>query len=176
MSQSAQPKANTCDNCGDVKPITELVTPANGVYCDEECRLTHKGEKLLRNIEQDHRFCATCYKPLRVVYRPAEGEAPSLRKKALLIRESFIGFQDLTEHAESGDYGVECDCGNIQHYHSEPTLRNGEPYEHFLNLAIDRLRNEGQFEYTFDTEAFSSTLDESDHFEYAVGVAIDSAH
>ncbi len=141
-------------------------------YCSPECRLKHKGRKALRNIKHDHRFCSTCYKPLKVVYRPADSKTPKLRKKALIIREAFAGFQDFTEFAESGDYGLECDCGNVDHYHSEPDFRDQESYEWWLKLVFETFKKEGQQDDSFDIETFCDSYFETDDFELALGRAL----
>lgn len=156
-----------CHQCGNTYEYGY-----DGQYCSQECFLASKGEKALNNIRHDHRFCSTCYRPLKVVYRPDDQDTPELRKKALVIRESFAGFQDFTEYAESGAHGLECVCGNVDHYHSEGFIRDSEPYEWFLKLAIAKFRDEGQVDYTFDITEFSNAYWETDNFEYAVGKAI----
>ena len=142
-------------------------------YCSEDCRLKHKGRKLLRNVKHDHRFCSTCFKPLKIVYRPEDSKTPKLRKKALIIRESFVGFQDFTEHVEHGDYGIECSCGNVDHYHSEPDFRDSEGYEWWLRLVIETFNKEGQLDADFDLETFADTFWQTDDFELAVGKALE---
>jgi len=156
-----------CAYCDD-----EIEHTVAGSYCSERCHTAHKGQKALNNIRHDHRFCSTCFRPLKVVYRPDDADCPELRKKALIIRESFQGFQDFTEHAESGNHGIECVCGNVDHYHSEDTLREGEPFEWFLKLAFETFRKEGQVDYTFDTETFADQYWQHNDFEHAVGAAI----
>jgi len=140
-----------------------------GSYCSPECRTKHKGRKALLNIKHDHRFCSTCYKPLKVVYRPDDRDTPELRKKALIIRESFTGFQDYTEHVEHGNFGIECSCGNVDHYHSEELLRDNEGYEWYLKLVFQKFRAEGQIDSEFDIECFCNTYWETGDFELSVG-------
>jgi hypothetical protein len=144
-----------------------------GGYCSEDCKIRAKATDVLDTIQSDHRFCSSCYRPIKTVFRPDDNVTPELRKKALLIRESFIGFEDLTRYAEQGSYGVECTCGNLQHYHAEELLRDGAPYEWFLKLSIERLANEGQFEYTFAIDEFCNAFWETEDFEYALGEAVE---
>jgi len=122
---TTQSSYGTCRYCSSDR------TPANAVdqFCSLACKHRDLGAKALRNIEHDHRFCSSCYKPLNVVFRPADRESPKLRKKALVIRESFIGFQDVTEFAQIGNYGLECECGNCQHNHAERMPRGVKTYE-----------------------------------------------
>ena len=169
MSIANQQRRGTCAHCGDDHPVETGV----GSYCSTDCRERARGASALRNIEHDHRFCSTCYKPLKVVFRPADRESPKLRKKALVIRESFVGFQDFTEFAESGDFGLECSCGNVDHYHHEPDFRDGEPYEWYLKLAITKFRQEGQTDDRFDLETFADEFWTTDDLELAVGRALE---
>jgi len=157
----------TCLHCSQEFEFNE-----NRDYCSEECEIADRGQGLLNQIENDHRFCGSCYKPIKTVYRPADETTPELRKKALVIRESFVGFEDLTEHAEKGQYGIECSCGNISHYHAEELLRDGEPYEWFLKLSVETFREEGQREDTFCIETFCNVYWETEQFAYAIGKAL----
>ena len=157
-----------CHYCGG-----EYEYGYDGQYCSEECLISQQGEKALRNIKHDHRFCSTCYKPLKVVYRPDDRDTPELRKKALIIRESFVGFQDFTEHVEHGNYGIECSCGNVDHYHCEEAFRDGQPYEWYLKLAFEKFHQEGQMDDRFDLRVFADTFWHTDDFELAVGKALE---
>jgi len=151
-----------------------------GSYCSSVCRDRERGENLLQDLAYDHRFCGSCFKPRKVVYRPDAYDVPKLRDKAVLIRESFVGFEELTEFAGMGPHGIECECGNIDHFHAEDLFRQGEPYEWYLKLAVTKLREEGRHEYEFDIQTFADELwhdgdtDAGADFALAIGRAIDT--
>ena len=143
-----------------------------GSYCSESCYYADEGEDVYEHLKSDHRICATCLKPTKVVFRPNDNECPELRKKALIIREAFIGFQDLTEYAEMGNYGTECQCGNVDHYNTNGTIRKRESYPWFLMLALEQFRQEGQLEHTFDLPRFLNAEWDSGSFVEALGRAL----
>jgi hypothetical protein len=153
---------------------TEFVDGAavQGSYCSQDCADRETGAGLLRALAHDHRFCASCYRPRKVVYRPADAECEQLRKKALVVRESFVGFQHLTEYADVGEHGVECSCGAVDHRASIDLCRDGEAYEWWLKRAVEQLRREGKFDYRFDIQTFADRLWDGDDIELAVGRAI----
>lgn len=121
-----------------------------GSYCSQACADRDCGQTVLDHLRQDHRFCSTCLRPRKVVYRPADSETPALRRKALIVREAFIGFEDLTQWSDMGPHGIECQCGSLDHHTPDDWLRSGEPWEWWLARAVDQLRREGQWEYCLD--------------------------
>lgn len=160
-----------CDGPGCSEEF-DTASAVAGSYCSPACRDRDTGQSLLAHIGQDHRFCASCYRPRKVVYRPDDADAPELRKKALLVRESFVGFETVTEFADRGPYGIECQCGTVDHDHSEPVVRDGEPYEWWLARAVGQLRAEGQVEYEFDVATFADAYWNGADIELAVGRAL----
>ncbi|SEO70306.1 hypothetical protein SAMN05216388_101748 [Halorientalis persicus] len=106
------------------------------------------------------------------MYRPADSECPKLRTKALVVRESFVGYEELTEHAEQGAYGIECSCGSVGYGDPESLCRDGSPYEWFLKRAIGQLRREGAWGHRFDVATFADAMWEGDDLDLAVGKAI----
>lgn len=144
-----------------------------GSYCSTECRDRATGDRVLGHLRQDHRFCGSCYRPRKTVYRPADSEVEKLRSKALIIRESFVGFEELTEFVSEGPYGIECNCGTIAHRDSEPLFRDGEPYEWWLARAVEQLREEGVWEYDLDVATFADALWAGDDLALAVGRAVE---
>ena len=151
---------------------SERTSSQYGSFCSDRCKTRHVGLKALRNIKHDHRFCATCYKPLKTIYRPADRESAKLRTKAVIIRDSFVGYQELTEFAKRGGYGLECSCGNVGHYHTEQAFQEGEPYEWFLKLAFEKFRKEGQIDDRFCIETFCNEFWRSEDLEFSVGKAL----
>lgn len=144
-----------------------------GSYCSRRCADRDRGEAVLAHLERDHRFCSSCYRPHKVVYRPADSETPQLRSKALVIRESFVGFETLTEHAESAAYGIECECGAVGHRTVEGLCREGAPYEWYLALAVRQLRAEGEWDYQLDIATFADAIWEGAALPVAVGRALE---
>jgi len=145
----------------------------DGQYCSTEHAVRDDGHEVLSTLARDHRFCGSCYRPQKVVYRPPDTESPKLRTKALVVRESFVGYEELTEHAEQGAYGIECSCGSVGHGDPETLCRNGSPYEWFLKCAVRQLRSEGTWDYHFDIETFADASWGDDDLELAVGRALD---
>lgn len=168
-------KAET-DTCARDACEVEFAIPnaAQGSYCSGECADRDDAASVLQHLEQAHTFCVSCFKPRKVVYRPDEASTPELRKKAFIIRESFVGFETLTEFSEAGPYGIECSCGAINHDLAVDLCRDGEPYEWFLQLAIDHFRELGEWDYEFDIEEFCEVFWRSDDFELAIGRALRS--
>ena len=69
--------------------VTEAV---RGSYCSEACYYRHHGEKILRKLETDHRYCASCGRKLKDI-EPSTDDAP----------DAFIGYQYQTGNAEFGE-------------------------------------------------------------------------
>jgi hypothetical protein len=47
----------------------------NGIqksFCSVNCYYRHKGRKALNKIESDHRYCATCFRPVKTTLAPSE--------------------------------------------------------------------------------------------------------
>lgn len=138
-------------------------------YCSPACE---RADDLLSTICHDHRFCSICFRPRKTVHRPADSESPKLRKKSLVVREAFVGFEEHTEFVERGPYGLECDCGGMDHADRDEFLRSGTPYEFWLKLATDQLRAEGAVDYHFDLATFCDHVWAADDFGVAVGKAL----
>lgn len=143
-----------------------------GSYCSTACADRDRGQDVIDHLRRDHRFCGTCLRPRKVVYRPADADVEDLRRKALLIRESFVGFETLTEHAHMGPHGIECRCGAIDHRGTESWLRDGEPWEWWLLRAVDQLRHEGQWQYRLDIETLANAVWDDQDLPLALGRAL----
>lgn len=170
---TVQTPTNSLVEC-DYNDCDSLFEPGKGVdgHCSEECYYGHRGSRALQNIKHDHRFCSSCYRPLKDVYRPDRDELPLTNRKPQLIWDSFIGFQDPTEHSVSTREGRECVCGNVDHYHSDSLLRDSQPYSWYLMLAFEQFRSEGQIEQVFDLEVFVNEFWRSEDLRYSVGKAL----
>ena len=162
------------DTCSRETCETEFLIPnaKRGSYCSLECADRDDAESVLDVLSRAHDFCASCYKPKKVIYRPDEASTPALRRKPLLIRDAFVGFEDITRYAKLGDYGIECECGAVNHDLATDLCRDGEPYEWYLQLAVDHFRKKGKWEYKFDVETFCETFWQTTDFELATGKAL----
>jgi len=58
-----------CDyaNCDKTRPKWEQFEG----FCSRECRHKAKGNEVLEHIKHDHRFCATCFRPIRDIQKPS---------------------------------------------------------------------------------------------------------
>jgi len=170
-----EPRVDRCTCARDGCDARFSQSGAVGSYCSVECQARDRGETVLNHLARDHRFCGSCYRPRKVVYRPDESDVPDLRKKALLIRESFVGFETLTEFAEGGPYGIECNCGTTDHRTAEHLFRAGEPWEWWLARAVDQLADNGVWEYRLDAAALADAVWRTDDLALAVGRALAAA-
>lgn len=155
--------------CDDTRTREDSV---EGSYCSQNCADADRGETFLKRLAQDHRFCSGCYRPRKTVFRPPDRESPKLRTKGLVIREAFVGFEELTEHATEGAYGIECRCSAVNHDIDDPDLREGSPYEWWLKRAADQLRSEGQDFGPLSIATFADALWDGVDFAVAVGRAL----
>jgi hypothetical protein len=95
MSATASVETYACSECGDDRtPATSV----RGSFCSAACYYRHRGRQALRAIQQDHRFCGSCFRRVKTTSRPSDDR---LRRHDVprRIREAFVGYQDATEHA-----------------------------------------------------------------------------
>ena len=140
-------------------------------YCSLECYHKHKGENVLRQISNDHRFCSSCFRRQKSIEKPPEW---FLKDRPYSIRESIVGFEYYTEHV-SKDHGFSyCECGNVDHYATNKILQDIEPQVVIKNLGVllAEYYNEGQLGSKPDFKTFTETLLESENHALAIGKAI----
>lgn len=92
-------------DCDDLAQPHEMV---DGSYCSLRCSRRHDGDKLLRNIEHDHRFCTTCFRQLKEIEKPDATTSVVVGpvdhdEVADTTRDCLIGMQYRTRHAETGE-------------------------------------------------------------------------
>jgi hypothetical protein len=165
-----------CAHCGGPRRASTSVA---GSFCSIECHQQHRREKraaeALRELEQDHRFCGTCGRQLKeieagdcsVVVKPAS------HQEWVAASDVWVGIQHRTAHADIGEVsldttdddrtpvrdrvatGTVCTCGNTDHRHAEPAIRQRSPFEtaHHLALAVDVLRSEDKHAVDVDRRA-----------------------
>jgi len=161
-------EAYECAYCGGPRRPS---TSVGGSFCSIECHHEHRREKraaeVLRELTQDHRFCATCGRQLKeieaggcsVVVKPAS------HQEWTAASDVWVGIQHRTRHADIGEVsldttegddtlvqdrvatGTVCACGNTDHRHEELAIRQRSPFEtaHYLALAA---RTSGTFQRT----------------------------
>ena len=104
--QIASPDTYTCsrEECEE-----EYESPQTGSrsYCSPRCRYLDTGEKRLRDIRLDHRFCAGCLRRTKKVEKPPANKSvtvgPVDHEGAINEYEDvLVGFQYLTPNAEIG--------------------------------------------------------------------------
>jgi len=197
----AQPDIYTCDKPDCEQEFTS-VGAVDGSYCSKRCSLEHTGEKQLRNIKYDHRWCHGCFRKTKEVEAPPAG-----------YPEFVVGFQYLTEHARKGERegnqdlfveedgddpardrapgpadtltmtGTICECGTTDHrddwLRAEEIASVDEAVARFCR-AVEWMGHEGQHDMIIDAEVLRETLEKSKEikgeyfWELAVGRAIEA--
>jgi DNA-directed RNA polymerase subunit RPC12/RpoP len=170
-----------CAHCGGPRrPSTSVA----GSFCSIDCHQQHRREKrageVLRELAQDHRFCATCGRQLKEIEAGDQllVVGPSRHDSWTFASDVWAGYQHRTEHAELGeisldtadeptvltdDYvatGTVCECGNTDHRHEESAIRERFPFEtaHYLALAVDILHVEGKHDVQVDWVALVNAV------------------
>lgn len=170
-----------CAHCGGPRrPSTSVA----GSFCSTECHREHRREKraaeVLRELEQDHRWCATCGRQLKEI--EAGGCSlvvkPSAHQEWTAASDVWVGIQHRTAHADIGEVsldttddgtvltddrvatGTVCECGNTDHRHAEPIIRQRSPFEtaHYLGIAVETLRSEGKHDVDVDRQTLIESL------------------
>lgn len=178
MSTTSQPtnveETYDCTYCDDEFPAPTAVA---GSFCSTSCHRAHRREKrvreVFREIEQDHRFCATCGRQLKTVDKPNTTVVvgPSRHQEWDHAKDVLVGYQYRTEHAETGEIsldvdeaadrpivedgvatGTVCKCGNTAHQHEEPILQGRFPFTtaYYVARAARVLREEGKHDVRLD--------------------------
>lgn len=159
------------DACDRPDCESEYAIPnAVGGYCSEECAARHRGQKLLRHIQQDHRFCTSCWAPRKTIERPT---ANARRGLGPVTDDALVGFEDYTRHVEMGPHGLECECAAIDHDIAEWDRRDDVPYHWRLLRIVEQIDAEGQRDITFDLGTFADEYWTTGDIELAVGRALE---
>lgn len=142
-----------------------------GSFCSEECAARHEGRKFLNQVRTDHRFCWSCFRARKEIERPTDEARRNLDP---ICDQALVGFEYHSEHVEMGPYGLECECGAVDHDVEEWDRRDEAPYHWYLYRVSQQLVAEGQREDAIDLETFADALWETDDLELAVGLALRS--
>jgi hypothetical protein len=140
-----------------------------GSFCSPECAARHEGRQFLRAVRYDHRFCRSCWRQRKEIERPTD---EARRGKGRFTAEAMIGFEHPTRHVNRGPYGLECECGAVDHDTPDFDRRDDGPYHWFLYLVSQQLVAEGQREDAIDLRTFADTYWRTDDLELAVGKAL----
>lgn len=146
-------------------------------YCSEVCYWKERGASVIRQIQNDHRFCTSCYARRKHIDKPPEEFRRKLKaENGYESAESVVGFQYHTP-AVKRDHGfIYCKCGNIDHYADIEELRDIDRKDVIVNLwsLLVEYYHDNQFgENTPDKDVLFDTLKESEFdFEYAIGKAV----
>lgn len=186
-TQTSDSPEYECGHCGGSHTPAETVA---GAFCSQSCHDAHRREKraaaIFRELEQDHRFCATCGKQLKEIEKPTD---EALRQiDGYHSTTSVVGYQYRTEYADVGEIsldvragfkhgetvrvptrdgvatGTVCECGNTAHRHEEDAIRKRSPFEtaHFLWLAARVLRAEDKHDVRLDRgRVFDAVLEQA---------------
>lgn len=135
-------------------------TAIRGSYCTTGCFYRDKGENIRQKIRQDHRFCATCFRVRKEITKPPE---TFLRSRAVLIRDTIIGFETATECLNYGHGLTWCACGSIDHDGDYDWLREMELRTAATNAIalLCQLEEEGQLSQRPDPQRLRRTLRQS---------------
>jgi len=189
--QVTHQKADTCA-FPDCDKEFQVLNAVAGSYCSQECHDRHAGRRLLRTIRQDHRFCWSCWRPRKELEQPTEeyrtrafatsgvgltvdgeGALTAERYGQELSNEAVVGFEHHSRHVTMGPYGLECECGAIDHDNVDWDKREDVAYHWQLKRVIQQMTDEGAHDYQFDVVTFAEELWATDDLELAVGRAIE---
>jgi len=142
-----------------------------------ECYHRHKGENILRQIQNDHTFCSTCFGRLKRIDKPPQETIDKLKiHNGWESAQSLVGFQYTTPRVNYEHGFSFCECGNIDHYTDSDELRNVDLTDAITNLwsLLVEYHEKDQFgENKPDKEVLLEALEESDmDFKYAIGKAV----
>lgn len=144
-----------------------------GSFCSPECRRRSKGERFLRLIRSDHRFCSSCFAILKEIERPTDEIRRQVRGAE--SSESLVGYEYLTTAAERGAFGFECRCGSVRGRADETATRRREAWLWNLREIAAHVRAEGQTDHGFRLDVFAESLWRTDDWELSAGRAIEAA-
>lgn len=183
-----------CDHCGAEHHPRDAVKS----YCSHECYLHGEGERILRHVTRDHRWCASCWRPVKTVNKPPTTrytKAPDHPEKdRWQLKDIVIGYQYPTKHmvvteaalgGSDGDRLIApskvdytcwgCRCGNTDLGSRHDVLEEIED-EGLLDRVYHCLASfheEGQFDQSPDRDQLEAAFDEQPgEWAYVIGRAL----
>lgn len=187
MSVQSTPETYTCSYCSESYPASEKV---KGSYCSERCYYQHKGDSALSQIKDDHRWCATCFRPVKTTWKPNRTliVEPADHDQDVQYKNVLIGYQHPTEHMvwattddarEPADHRPRqcwgCECGNLDLSTRDETLEDVELKQLPARLywCLQAFAETGALEAEPDREQlFDALREEWRDWPYAVGRAL----
>ena len=165
MSTLAHPN-QTCKACE-----TEYNGGYAPGYCSEDCFYRAKGQNILRQINNDHRHCSSCFHVRKSIEKPPEW---FLQERPYAIREAIVGFEYYTQHVQKEHGFAYCECGNVEHFSENQFLRDLDPKTAVTNLAalLGTYYKENQIPEKPDAKPLVETIKESEDYALAIGKAV----
>lgn len=163
----------TCASCDAYRNPRKSV---RGSYCSEACYFRHRGQKALKNLEDDHRFCRTCFAQVKEIEDPPQ-RAPSF----------VVGYQYGTDAATSAarDYDREdaarplvkerlgCHCGATDLRSHDDVLATVDLERTLVNLwSALRVKHREDKVPDPDHSRLFAAYRETRDLEYAVGAGL----
>jgi len=180
----------TCGHCDNWRNPDASV---EGSFCSEYCYYASKGQKSLNRIKSDHTRCATCFRRVKTIERPPEGDSVIVEPPAYDgaiddVRDVLVGYQYQTEHTVWGvdDFGSDavpalkrqrwsCECGNVDPRKRDGILERvalGETIHRCFDCLVDCYKT-GAIENAPDADRFQTALQrEGVDWPYAIGRAL----
>lgn len=200
MSTATHSESGETYRCSECDEEFAAIAAVAGSFCSMECHRSHRRGKrareVMRELEHDHRFCATCGRQLKEIERPIGKSLvipPSAHDDWAAASDVLVGFQHRTQHAETGEISLDvddraerpivedtvttgtiCECGNTAHRHEEGAIRERAPFEtaYYVALATRVLRAEDKHDVVLDRRAlFDAVLEQAVPVE--AGTSID---
>lgn len=156
-----------------------------GSYCSRRCFDADRGESALARIADDHRWCGTCFRPIKEIEPPPDGVSVTVgppehpaRRDTDLVADVLVGYQYPTEHMEravdefggAGDGDARplqrtrwaCECGAVDPHDQHDLVRDQQPEQTAAALwaALARLAKEDTFQQNPDPSRFKTALRE----------------
>ena len=112
-------------------------------YCSEECFFREKGEGILQQIEQDHRICNTCYRPMRTIDKPSSDwiEKAESHIQAAMEAGAELVSADQSYSSDFGGVKVHSELdytpvsGGKRRIHAQAVIGHQYPTEHTLKTT-----------------------------------------
>lgn len=161
-----------CEHCDANITPAEAITPnASNEFCDLECYYRHKGQNVLRQISQDHRWCSSCFSRRKTIEKPPEW---FLEDRPIPIRDAIVGFEYYTSVVQKAHGFAYCECGNVEHFSENAFLRDLDPNTAIKNLGtlLGTYYNENQIPEKPAVKELVETIQTQEDYTLAIGKSV----
>lgn len=167
MSTTTSPEVS----CGQCSENYQRDLGIKGSFCSLECWYAHKGQNLREQINNDHRYCSSCFRLRKEIEKPPNW---FLEDRPHTIKESIIGFEYYTENIQKEGGFAYCKCGNVGHFSEHEFLRDIEYNTVVKNLArlLVSYYNEGQIHDKPNARTLAKQLSKESTISQAIGASI----